>query len=53
MTTLTDQHSPAQPQARPRSGWWIDDWRPDDPGYTPDEEDEARRMGMVALARIG
>jgi MFS transporter, NNP family, nitrate/nitrite transporter len=30
MTTLTDQHSGVRPPARPRSGRWIEDWRPED-----------------------
>jgi MFS transporter, NNP family, nitrate/nitrite transporter len=33
MTTLTDQQPAARPPAPPRSGRWIADWRPEDPGF--------------------
>jgi NNP family nitrate/nitrite transporter-like MFS transporter len=31
--TLTDQHSSARPLAPPRTGRWIEDWRPEDPSF--------------------
>ena len=31
--TLTDQHSTARPLAPPRTGRWIQDWRPEDPTF--------------------
>jgi MFS transporter, NNP family, nitrate/nitrite transporter len=31
--TLTDQHSSARPLAPPRTGRWIQDWRPEDPAF--------------------
>jgi len=30
----------------------LPDWRPDEPGYVPDEEDEARAVVLGGAARI-
>ncbi|NKQ56280.1 hypothetical protein HFP15_25710 [Amycolatopsis sp. K13G38] len=29
----------------------VPGWRPDEPGYVPDEEDEARKVGLAGIAR--
>ncbi|KAA9154702.1 hypothetical protein FPZ12_031495 [Amycolatopsis acidicola] len=31
----------------------LPDWRPDDPGYVPDDEDASRQMGVAGVGRIG
>ncbi|HVW41333.1 MAG TPA: SAM-dependent methyltransferase [Amycolatopsis sp.] len=31
---------------------YLPDWRPADPGYTPDDEDESRIVGMGGIARL-